>query len=51
MGVGRRRAVMAKMVPARPMKRETSEKTIMGRGVRVGTGAELGFRGLRSLEE
>lgn len=44
-------AATAKIVPAMPMRREMSEKTIMGTGVRVGTEAELGFRGLRSLEE
>lgn len=44
-------AATAKIVPAMPMRREMSEKTIMGTGVRVGTEAELGFRGLGSLEE
>ena len=44
-------AEMAKSVPARPMKRQMSEKTRMGKGVRVVGKEEMGFEGLRGLEE
>lgn len=53
MGKGwlRRMAERAKRVPARPMRRQRSEKTRMGQGIRVEEKAEKGFEGLTGLAE
>lgn len=50
-GAGRRRAARANIVPARPIRRQMKEKTVMGKGTRVVGRTNFGFFGLTGLGE